>query len=71
VVNNNTQSNKLEDTIFWYKAEIHGDFKMGKPELWRQSEMMARFKEEEDVNVYNPQASMKLKGPAINVQKKY
>ena len=44
---------------------------MGKPELWRQSEMLARIKEEEDVNVFDPRANMKLKGPAINVQKKY
>jgi hypothetical protein len=71
VVNNNTQSNKLEDTIFWYKADIHGDFKMGAPELWRQSEMLARIKEEEDVNNYDPRSNVKLRGPSINVQKKY
>jgi hypothetical protein len=71
VINNNTQSNKMEDTIFWYKADIHGEFKMGAPELWRQSEMLARVKEEEDVNNFDPRANMKLRGPAINVQKKY
>ena len=71
VINNNTQSNKLEDTIFWYKAEVHGEFKMGAPELWRQSEMIARVKEEEEINNYDPRGSMKLRGPAINVQKKY
>jgi len=71
VINNNTQSNKLEDTIFWYKAEIHGEFKMGAPELWRQSEMLARIKEEEDINQYDPRTSQRLKGPAINVNKKY
>ena len=71
VINNNTQSNKLEDTIFWYKADIHGDFKMGAPELWRQSEMLSRIKEEDDVNNYDPRNSVKLRGPAINVQKKY
>ena len=32
---------------------------------------MARFKEEEDVNVFDARANMKLRGPAINVQKKY
>jgi len=61
----------LEDTIFWYKADIHGDFKMGAPELWKQSEMLARIKEEEDINVFDPRANTKLRGPAINVQKKY
>jgi len=70
VINNNTQSNKLEDTIFWYKAEVHGDFKMGAPELWRQSEMLARGGEE-DANNYDPSSMTKLRGPAINVNKKY
>jgi hypothetical protein len=71
VINNNTQSNKLEDTIFWYKAEVHGEFKMGAPELWRQSEMMARNKEDDDNSQFDPRASQRLKGPAINVQKRY
>ena len=61
----------MEDMIFWYKAEIHGDFKLGAPDLWRQSEMMARIKEEEDINQYDPRANMRLRGPAINVQKRY
>jgi hypothetical protein len=29
VINNNAKSNKLNDQIFWYKAESHGDFKLG------------------------------------------
>jgi hypothetical protein len=33
--------------------------------------MLARIKEEEDVNNYDPRSNMKLRGPAINVQKKY
>ena len=35
VVNNNTQSNKLEDMVYWYKAENHQPFKMGAPEFWQ------------------------------------
>jgi hypothetical protein len=71
VVCNATQSNKLEDIIFWYKADLHGDFKIGAPELWRQSEMLARVKEEDDMNQYDPKANTRLRGPAINVNKKY
>ena len=71
VINNTTQSNKMEDMIFWYKAEIHGDFKLGAPDLWRQSEMMARIKEEEDVNQYDPSTATRLRGPAITVQKRF
>ncbi len=71
VINNCTQSNKIEDTIFWYKAEIHGDFRLGAPELWRQSEMFLRFKEEGEIDQFDPLANRKLKGPAINVKKNY
>ena len=71
VINNTTQSNKMEDMIFWYKAEIHGDFKLGAPELWRQSEMMARIKEEEDVGQYDPRDASRRRGPTINVRKRF
>jgi hypothetical protein len=75
VINNNTQSNKMEDTIFWYKAEIHGEFKMGAPELWRQSEVLARMREQEQNggggDDFDPRASQRLKGPAISVNKRY
>jgi hypothetical protein len=30
-----TQSNKLEDVVFWYKATIRDNFKMGSPYFWR------------------------------------
>ena len=33
VVNNNAKSNKLEDQVFWYKAEGHPDFKIGAAEF--------------------------------------
>ena len=35
VVNNNAKSNKLEDQVFWYKAEAHDDFQLGAPQLWQ------------------------------------
>ena len=34
VIHNNSKSNKLEDQVFWYKAETHPPFKMGSAELW-------------------------------------
>ena len=34
VINNNSKSNKLQDQIFWYKAEHYGDFKLGSKEFW-------------------------------------
>ena len=34
VIHNSGTSNKLEDTVFWYKAEDHGDYKMCHPDMW-------------------------------------
>ena len=38
VVNNNSKSNRLQDQVFWYKAEAHPDFKIGGPEFWKFSD---------------------------------
>ena len=35
VINNNAKSNKLEDQIFWYKAEMHEDFRIGDKRFWK------------------------------------
>ena len=34
VINNNSKSNKLQDQIYWYKADAHPDFKIGGPGYW-------------------------------------
>ena len=69
VVSNNTQSNKIEDIIYWYKAEIHGDFRIGLPEFWGHSAQHYRDSEEAEVNRYDPNAGVRLKGPQIQVRK--
>ena len=37
VIANNANSNRLEDQVFWYKAEPHPDFKLGAPVFWNYS----------------------------------
>ena len=59
----------MEDLIFWYKAEMHGDFRIGAPEFWSHSAMHYRDKDEDNINSYDPTAMRKLKGPAIQVKK--
>lgn len=34
VIDNTTQSNAIEDAVYWYKADIHDNFKIGAPEFW-------------------------------------
>jgi hypothetical protein len=41
VINNNSKSSKLEDQCFWYKSDIHPDFRLGADILWKQSSSMA------------------------------
>ena len=69
VMNNNSQSNKLEDTVFWYKAEMHGEFRIGAQEFWNHA--MANYKEKdgEEGNEYDATAAKRLKGPMIQVKK--
>jgi hypothetical protein len=45
VIHNGSHSNKLEDCVFWYKAEPRPDFKIGPRELWIKSAEYDRQKE--------------------------
>ena len=65
VIANNARSNKLEDQIFWYKADIHDDFKLGAKEFWDISAEMGS--DDEDGDQYDP--NHVKKGPRINVKK--
>lgn len=50
VINNNAKSNKLEDQVFWYKAEPHPDFRLGADILWKQASAMAYDDESDEDN---------------------
>jgi hypothetical protein len=69
VMANNSQSNKLEDIVYWYKAEIHGEFRIGAQEFWNHSAANYKPKNLEDGDEYDPIAAKKLKGPLIQVKK--
>jgi len=67
VINNNAKSNKLQDQIFWYKAESHSDFKLGSKQFWELSKDLNSDDEEES---YDPNNTKKRgAGPKINVKK--
>lgn len=67
VINNNAKSNKLQDQIFWYKADAHGSFRLGSKEFWEISRNLPSDDEEEQ---YDPSKSRKRSnGPRINVKK--
>ena len=67
VINNNAKTNKLNDQIFWYKAQNHQDFRLGSKEFWELSKNLNSDDEDES---YDPQASRrKSTGPKISVKK--
>ena len=67
VINNNSKSNKLQDQVYWYKAESHNSFKLGSKEFWELSKDINSDDEEES---YDPhKMKKKSSGPKINVKK--
>jgi hypothetical protein len=67
VINNNVKSNKLQDQVFWYKADPHNDFKLGSKEFWELSKGITSDDEDEK---YDPDNSKKRgAGQKISVKK--
>lgn len=72
VINNKAKTNKLEDQVFWYRAEQHDNFKMGSPEVWKLCESMKynNFNDDFDDDDYSEINNYKKKKtPRINVRK--
>ena len=45
VIHNGSKSNRLEECVFWYKAETHPEFKIGSRDMWVKSAEYERQKE--------------------------
>ena len=68
VILNSCTSNKIEDQVFWYKADVREDFKIGLPEVWEYSRTHCQDNVEEDedddlldLNEYNRKNTVNLK----------
>ena len=67
VINNNSKSNKLNDQVFYYKADPHGDFRLGSKEFW---ELSKGLPDEDEEEAYDPNKIKKRGGgPKISVKK--
>lgn len=67
VINNNSKSNKLNDQVFYYKADNHNDFRLGSKEFWELSKGLPDEDQEEQ---YDPNKTKKRgAGPRISVKK--
>lgn len=65
VINNNSKSNKLQDQIYWYRAERRGDFKMGAKAFWDLAKQSGSDDEDDE---YDP--SNLKKGTNVIIKKK-
>lgn len=79
VIDNKTQSNKLEDQIYWYKADnIDANFRVCSPELWSMQELddekralgLIEQDEDDDEPYSDPVIKKNPKHPNIKVKKK-
>lgn len=58
VIDNNADSSKLEDQVFWFKAEMRDEFKMGTEKFWQY-----------DKNNYSNEFDQKKEAPSISTYK--
>tara|TARA_B110001469_G_scaffold119741_1_gene127573 strand:+ start:3840 stop:4673 length:834 start_codon:yes stop_codon:yes gene_type:complete len=68
VINNNAKSNKIEDQVFWYKADPHSEFKIGASEFWKHhnNNYNDGYDTDEDDSNFAPP---RKKGPIVDVIK--
>tara|TARA_B100000575_G_C23142410_1_gene665292 strand:- start:880 stop:1707 length:828 start_codon:yes stop_codon:yes gene_type:complete len=71
VIHNNAKSNKLQDQVFWYKADIHNDFQLGHPEFWKFHVKNYNPDHDDEEAEFDPMAAKKKKGVSITVKKTY
>ena len=69
VIHNNAKSNKLEDQVYWYKADLHDDFQIGHPQFWKYhcDNFDPNFDDEDDNQPLN--LKNKKKGSYIKLKK--
>uniref|UniRef100_A0A6C0H5V4 Uncharacterized protein n=1 Tax=viral metagenome TaxID=1070528 RepID=A0A6C0H5V4_9ZZZZ len=67
VIDNTVKSNRLQDQVYWYKANLYGDFKMGSKEFW---ELSKHLKDDDEEMYDSSKIRKKSQGPLINVVKK-
>ena len=75
VIDNTVTSNKLEDQIFWFKADIRENFRVGSKEFWMAQEQYGANEQDDDeddqFDLEEFNKNIKRKSPTLNVKKTY
>jgi len=69
VINNNSKSNKLEDQVFWYKADAHDTFKIGHQTFWQYHQENYDPDHDNSDDEFDINTKKRKKGTLINVKK--
>ncbi len=67
VIDNSSKSNKLEDIVYWYKAEPHQDFKIGSKELWKINDKY--YDSSDDLDSEEQKFTGKIKKNKLRIKK--
>ena len=68
VINNNIKSNKLEDQVFWYKAQTHDGFRIGAQYFWDMCDDDDDDAEDAEEKAA-PKPASTTKGPVVSIVK--
>src|SRR5210317_624668 len=78
VIDNKVQSNKIEDQVYWYKAQERTNFNVCSKELWDLQSMEEERKSlgliennEDEEETYDPRLIVKKNTKPIKIKKKY
>lgn len=47
IIDNVSKSSKIEDVVFWYRSEDHGDFRVGSNKIWEFNDRWLKKREED------------------------
>jgi len=71
VIQINSESNKLQDQVFWYKASEHQDFRIGAPEFWNAHKDNCLGDSDEDDEMFDASQYEKKKKNRLSVKKRH
>jgi len=72
VIHNNAKTNKLENQVFWYKADMHPPFQLGDRQFWIMSNNILREQaneDDDDEELFDINGIKKKNAISLNVQK--
>jgi hypothetical protein len=72
VIDNTSRSNRLEDQVFWYKADLREPFTIGSRELWELHNQTCADDDENEEEMFDIASFRKKRsGPQLSVKKTF